>query len=187
MIAAEVDGQRLTEDEIASNAVFLFLAGHETTTNLIGNGLLALLQNPDQLAKLRAEPALIDNAIEELLRYDSPVQFASRVPLEPTEIEGITMPPEHVITVMLGSANRDPRRYERPDQLDITRPDPKPISFGGGAHYCVGAALARAEGKAALGKLVSKTTLLELATEKPSYRAILTLRGLTELQVRLRQ
>lgn len=187
MLAAEVDGARLNEDEIAANAVFLFLAGHETTTNLIGNGLLALLQNPEQLAKLRTEPGLLDNAIEELLRYDSPVQFAPRVPLEPIEIEGVTLPPEMVVTLMLGAANRDPRRYDRPDALDITRPDPRPISFGGGPHYCVGAALARAEGKAAIGALVEKTRELQLATEKPTFRPILTLRGLTELQVNLRR
>ncbi len=186
MLAAEVDGARLTEDEIASNAVFLFLAGHETTTNLIGNGLLALLRFPDQLAKLRAEPGLIENAVEELLRFDSPVQFAPRVPLEPSEIDGVTLPVEMPITLMLGSANRDPRRYDRPDELDIARPDPKPISFGGGAHYCVGAALARAEAKAAFGKLVSSTREISLVTETPRWRAALTLRGLTELHVTLR-
>ena len=185
LIGAEVDGTRFTEDEIASNAVFLFLAGHETTTNLIGNGLLALLQHPGELAKLRAAPALIDNAIEELLRYDSPVQFAPRVPLEATEVEGITLPPEIPVTVMLGAANRDPRRFERPDTLDITRTDLKPLSFGGGPHYCVGAALARAEGKAAIGALVRETRSLELATTTPTYRPILGLRGLTELQVQL--
>lgn len=185
MLAAEVDGQRLTEDEIAANAVFLFLAGHETTTNLIGNGLLALLRHPDQLAKLRAEPALIDNAIEELLRFDTPVQFAPRVPLEATDVEGTILPVEVVVTLMLGSANRDPRRFDRPNELDITRPEVKPISFGGGPHYCVGAALARAEGKAAIGALVSKTRELALVTERPAYRPMLTLRGLTELQVRL--
>lgn len=187
MLAAEVDGARLTEDEIASNAVFLFLAGHETTTNLIGNGLLALLQHPDQLAKLRADPSLVDNAIEELLRFDSPVQFAPRVPLEPTEIDGVTLPPEMPVTLMLGAANRDPRRFERPDALDITRAELKPLSFGGGPHFCVGAALARAEGKAAIGKLVAATKDLSLVTEKPTYRPVLTLRGLTELQVSLRR
>jgi len=187
MLAAEVDGARLSEDEIASNAVFLFLAGHETTTNLIGNGLHALLEHPDQLANPPAQPALIDNAIEELLRYDSPVQFAPRVPLEATEVEGVTLPPEIPVTIMLGSANRDPRRFERPDELDITRPDLKPLSFGGGPHFCVGASLARAEGKAAIGALVEKTRELELVTEKPTYRPLLGLRGLTELQVRLRR
>jgi hypothetical protein len=186
MLAAEVDGQRLTEDEIAANAVFLFLAGHETTTNLIGNGLLALLRNPDQLAKLRAEPALIDNAIEELLRFDTPVQFAPRVPLEPIEIEGVTLPVEVVVTLMLGSANRDPRKFERPEVLDIARPDVKPLSFGGGPHFCVGAALARAEAKAAIGALATRSRELGLVTEKPAYRPMLTLRGLTELQVTVR-
>ena len=185
MLAAEVDGARLTEDEIASNAVFLFLAGHETTTNLIGNGLLALLRNPGELAKLRGQPALIDNAIEELLRFDTPVQFAPRVPIEPTEIEGVVLPPEMPVTIMLGAANRDPRRYDKPDELDISRADPKPLSFGGGPHFCVGAALARAEGKAAIGKLVAGTKELALATAKPEYRAILTLRGLTELRATL--
>lgn len=183
MLAADVEGARLTEDEIAANAVFLFVAGHETTTNLIGNGLLALLRHPAQLAKLRAEPALLDNAVEELLRFDSPVQFAPRVPLEAIEIEGVTLPPEMPITVMLGCANRDPRRYERPNDLDVARPDPKPLSFGGGPHYCVGAALARAEAKAAFGALLAKTKDIGLATEKPAYRPVLTLRGLTELRV----
>jgi cytochrome P450 len=185
MLAAEVEGARLTEDEIAANAVFLFVAGHETTTNLIGNGLLALLRNPAQLAKLRGEPGLIDNAVEELLRFDSPVQFAPRVPIEPIEIEGVTLPPEMPITIMLGSANRDPRRYERPDDLDIARPDPKPLSFGGGPHYCVGAALARAEAKAAFTALAGKTKDITLVTEKPEYRPMLGLRGLTELRVAL--
>ncbi len=185
MLAAEVDGTRLTEDELAANAVFLFIAGHETTTNLSGNGLLALLKNPAQLARLRAEPGLLDNAIEELLRYDPPVQFSSRVPLEPIEIEGVTLEPEKVVTLGLAAANRDPRRYERPGELDIARPDPKPLSFGAGAHYCVGAALARAEGKAAIGKLVAATKDLGLVTEKPEYRPMLTLRGLTELRVSL--
>ncbi len=185
MLAAEVDGARLTEDEIAANAVFLFLAGHETTTNLIGNGMLALLQHPAQLAKLRAEPALIDNAIEELLRFDTPVQFAPRVPLEQVEVEGVTLPPEMPITVMLGAANRDPRRYDRPDELDLARPDPKPLSFGGGPHYCVGAALARAEAKHAIGALVGTSREVALVTETPTYRPVLTLRGLTELRVQL--
>jgi cytochrome P450 len=185
MIAAEVDGARLTEDEIAANTVFLFLAGHETTTNLIGNGLLALLRHPDQLARLRAEPALVDNSVEELLRFDAPVQFAPRVPLEPIEIEGVSLPPERPVTLMLGAANRDPRRFERPDELDVSRHDPKPLSFGGGPHYCIGAALARAEAKAAFAALVARTRSIELASERVSFRPLLALRGLTELRVTL--
>ncbi len=187
MLAVEEEGLRLTEDEIAANATFLFLAGHETTTNLIGNGLLALLRNPQQLAALYAKPELVENAIEELLRFDSPVQIAPRVPLEPIEIEGSLIERELVIALVLGSANRDPRRYERPDELDITRPDPKPLSFGGGAHYCVGAALARIEARHAFSALLAATRGIELATDRVSWKASLGLRGLEALPVTLRR
>jgi cytochrome P450 len=185
MLAVEEDGTALTEDEIAANATFLFLAGHETTTNLIGNGLYALLKAPDQLARLRAEPGLVDNAIEELLRFDTPVQFAPRVPIESIEIEGVMLEKEFPLMLALGSANHDPRRYDRPDQLDIGRPDPKPLSFGGGAHYCVGAALARLEAKHAFAALVGRTRTIELATDRVDWRPSLTLRSLAELRVTL--
>lgn len=186
MLAVEDDGASLTEDEVAANATFLFLAGHETTTNLIGNGLYALLRHPDQLAKLRAEPGLIENAVEELLRFDSPVQFAPRVAIEATEVEGVLLRQELPIMVALGSANRDPRRYERPDELDVARADPKPLSFGGGPHYCVGAALARLEANHAFGKLIGKTREIELATERVDWRPSLALRSLARLPVTLR-
>ena len=183
MLAVEEDGTRLTEDEVAANATFLFLAGHETTTNLIGNGLYALLRHPDQLARLRAEPGLTENAIEELLRFDSPVQFAPRVPIEDVEIEGVTLEKEKPIMIALGAANHDPRRFERPDDLDVARTDPKPLSFGGGPHYCVGAALARLEAKIAFEKLLAATRSIELAIDKPTWRPALTLRALVELVV----
>ncbi|HEY5950583.1 MAG TPA: cytochrome P450 [Kofleriaceae bacterium] len=189
MLAVEEDGTSLTEDEIAANATFLFLAGHETTTNLIGNGLYALLRHPDQLAKLQAghaDSALVENAVEELLRFDSPIQFAPRVPIEPVEVEGVTLPPELPIMLALGCANHDPRRYERPDDLDVTRKDPKPLSFGGGAHYCVGAALARVEAKHAFEQLFGKTQSLALVTDKPVWKPSLTLRALGELRVDVR-
>jgi cytochrome P450 len=186
MLAVEEDDARLTEDEIAANATFLFLAGHETTTNLIGNGLYALLRHPDQLAKLRAEPALVENAIEELLRFDSPVQVAPRVALERIELEGVTLEPEMPILAALACANHDPRRFDRPDDLDITRADPKPLSFGGGAHYCVGAALARLESKYAFEQLVTRTRGIELATDQVSWRPSFSLRGLAALPVALR-
>ena len=185
MLAVEEDGTRLSEDEVAANATFLFLAGHETTTNLIGNGLYALLRHPDQLAKLRAEPALVENAIEELLRFDSPVQVAPRVALERTEIEGVTIEPEVPIIAALACANRDPRRFERPDELDITRADPKPLSFGGGPHYCVGAALARLESKHAFEQLVTRTRSIELAVDQVTWRPSFTLRGLAALPITL--
>ncbi|CAN5909886.1 cytochrome P450 [soil metagenome] len=186
MLSVEEEGLKLTEDEIAANATFLFLAGHETTTNLIGNGLLALLRHPQQLATLYAKPELVENAIEELLRFDSPVQIAPRVALEPLEIEGVKIEKELVIALVLGSGNRDPRRFDRPDELDVTRADPKPLSFGGGAHFCVGAALARLEAKHAFGALVASTRGLELATEKVSWKASLGLRGLEALPLTLR-
>jgi cytochrome P450 len=185
MLAVEEDGTCLTEDEVAANATFLFLAGHETTTNLIGNGLYALLRAPEQLARLRAEPGLIDNTIEELLRFDSPVQFAPRVAHEAIEVEGVTIEKEMPIMIGLGSANRDPRRHQRPDELDIARADPKPLSFGGGPHYCVGAALARLEAKHAFEALVARTRSIELATDRVTWRPVLALRSLAELRVTL--
>ena len=183
MLAVEESGSGLTEDEVAANATFLFLAGHETTTNLIGNGLHALLRAPEQMARLRAEPGLVENAIEELLRFESPVQFAPRVALERTVLEGVTLEQEMPIMLALGSANRDPRRYDRPDELDVARPDPKPLSFGGGAHYCVGAALARLEAKYAFAALVGRTRAIELATDRVTWRPGLALRSLVELRV----
>jgi cytochrome P450 len=185
MLAVEEDGTRLTEDEVAANATFLFLAGHETTTNLIGNGLHALLRHPDQLARLHAEPGLVENAIEELLRFDSPVQAAPRVALETTEIEGVTIEREVPILAALACANRDPRRFDRPDELDVTRADPKPLSFGGGPHYCVGAALARLESKHAFEQLVTRTRRIELAAERVTWRPSFSLRGLAALPVAL--
>jgi cytochrome P450 len=185
MLAVEEDGTSLTEDEVAANTTFLFTAGHETTTNLIGNGLLALLRHPDQIAKLRAEPALVENAVEELLRYDSPVQFAPRVAIEDTEIEGVTLQRELPIMIALGCANHDPRRFERPDDLDVARVDPKPLSFGGGPHYCVGAALARLEAKHAFEQLIARTRSIELVTDKPVWKPSLTLRSVSELRIGL--
>jgi cytochrome P450 len=185
MLAVEEDGTQLTEDEVAANATFLFLAGHETTTNLIGNGLHALLRHPDQLAKLYADPGLVENAIEELLRFAPPVQAAPRVALERTEIEGVTIEPEVPILAALACANHDPRRFDRPDELDVTRADPKPLSFGGGPHFCVGAALARLESKYAFEQLVTRTRGIELATERVTWRPSFALRGLAALPIAL--
>jgi cytochrome P450 len=184
MLAVEEEGTRLTSDEIAANTTFLFLAGHETTTNLIGNGLFALMRHPDQLAALRADPALVGGAIEELLRFDSPVQFTVRVAVETTQVEGVGVEAEHPILLALGAANHDERRYDAADTLDVRRREVKPLSFGGGIHYCVGAALARAEAKAAFERLVSHTRQLVLA-ERPEWRPGINLRALTRLSVAL--
>lgn len=186
MLAVEDEGQRLTEDEVAANTTFLFTAGHETTTNLISSGLLALLRNPAELAALRDDPSLIENGVEELLRYDAPVQFAARVAHEHTEIEGVAVEPGIIVSVGLGMANHDPRRFDRPDQLDVRREDPKPLSFGGGPHYCLGAALARLEAGRALAHLLRRTTSLAATEETPRYRPSLTLRGLEALNIELR-
>ena len=186
MLAVEEDGTRLGEDEIAANVTFLFLAGHETTTNLIGNGLLALLRWPAELETLRADPTLIEGGIDELLRFDSPVQFASRVAVESTEIEGVRFEAERPILIALGAANRDERRYERPASLDVRRRDVKPLSFGGGVHYCLGAALARLEGKIAFEKLLARAKTIELAVTRPEWRPGINLRALQELPIALR-
>jgi len=185
LLSVEEEGARLTEDEVAANVTFLFTAGHETTTNLIGNGLHALLRHPDQLAKLYVAPELVENAIEELLRFDPPVQFAPRVAVEPIEIEGVVLDREIPIVLVLAAANRDPRRFQRAEELDIARADPKPLSFGGGPHYCVGAALARLEAKAAFTALLGATRDIELATDRVTWRPSLGLRGLDSLPIAL--
>ncbi len=184
MLAVEEDGTHLTSDEIAANTTFLFLAGHETTINLIGNGLFALIRHPDQLAALRADLGLVEGAIEELLRFDSPVQFTARVAVERTRIEGVEVEAEHPIMLALGAANHDERRYDAADTLDVRRRDVKPLSFGGGIHYCIGAALARVEAKAAFERLVSRTRELAL-TERPEWRPGINLRALTRLRIAL--
>jgi cytochrome P450 len=182
MLAVEEEGARLTDDEVAANATFLFLAGHETTTNLVGNGLLALLRHPDQLAALRADPGLVEAAVEELLRFDSPVQFTGRVAIETTQVEGVEILAERPLLLALGAANRDPRRHDRAEALDVRRPDPKPLSFGGGIHYCLGAALARAEAKAAFERLV-RVRRLEMGPGGHAWRPGINLRALARLPI----
>ena len=187
MIAVEEEGDRLSTEELVAQVVLLFIAGHETTVNLIGNGTLALLRNPDQLALLRAQPDLIGNGIEELLRYDSPVQFSRRIALQPIEIDGNIVEPGSFIFTILGAANHDPEHFgPTADDLDLTRREaPHHISFGGGIHHCLGAVLARAEARVAIGTLVSRYPDLELATDSPAWNGRMVLRGLDELPVSL--
>jgi cytochrome P450 len=163
LIAARDDeeGGRLTEDELISTAFLLFLAGFVTTTNLIGNGLVALFENPDQMEALWADAALVAPAIEEMLRYDSPVQFVTRDVLEDVEIEGRTFRPGETIMPLLGAANRDPRRFNDPDRFDVSRDNNHPLSFGWGIHHCLGAPLARAEGQVVFGLLRERFSKLE--------------------------
>jgi cytochrome P450 len=184
LIAAEEGGGRLTEDELYATVALLLLAGHETTINLIGNGVLALLRNPDQLSRLRENPALLRPAIEELLRYDGPVQMTSRMALDDLEIRGQTIRAGQQVAFLLGAANHDPERFTAPQMLDISREPNQHLAFGSGIHYCLGAPLARLEGQIAIGALLRRMPELALATEAPEYRDNFVLRGLRSLPVR---
>ncbi len=184
LLQAEEDGNKLSHEELYANIILLFGAGHETTVNLIGNGLLALFRNPDQLALLKANPSLITNAIEEFLRYDSSVQMSGRVTLEDIEdLGGKKIPKGESVLCLLGSANHDPAVYpDRPEQLDITRANVKPLSFGGGIHFCLGAQLARIEAEIAISTLLRRLPDLRLDdAENPEWRPTFVLRGLKGL------
>jgi pimeloyl-[acyl-carrier protein] synthase len=184
LIAAEEQGDKLSEDELIANCALLLAAGHETTVNLIGNGTLALLRNPGQLAMLRHEPALIPNAVEELLRYDSPVQMTFRDVLEDVELEGVPMRRGQQVCTAFGAANRDPAIFAAPDMLDITRKEAsKHLAFAAGIHFCVGAALARAEGQIAIGTLARRLPTLHLQMAEPPLRETIVLRGRSSLPV----
>jgi pimeloyl-[acyl-carrier protein] synthase len=182
LVAAEEAGDRLSADELRAITVLLFIAGHETTMNLIGNGTYALLRNPDQLALVRDDPEVARPAIEELLRFDGPVHATARVPTEDIDVGGTTIPKGDRMIVALGAANRDPAEYPDPDRLDVTREDNRHLTFSHGIHFCLGASLARVEGQVAIPRLLQRFPDLQLAAE-PSYREHLVLRGLTELQV----
>ncbi|MGB8400456.1 cytochrome P450 [Bradyrhizobium sp.] len=184
LVQAEEDGSKLSNEELTANIILLFGAGHETTVNLIGNGLLALHRNPDQLALLKADPGLITNAIEEFLRYDSSVQLSGRVALEDIDdLGGKKIPRGESVLCLLGSANHDPAVYpDRPDRLDIVRPNVKPLSFGGGIHFCLGAQLARIEAEVAISTLLRRLPQLRLDdAENPEWRPTFVLRGLKRL------
>ena len=184
LIHAEEEGERLTEDEVVSTAGLLLGAGFETTTNLLGNGMLALLRHPEQWALLCKEPDRAPAAVEELLRYDSPVQMATpRVANAPVEAGGHTIAPGEVVVNVVAAGNRDPQQFDNPDAVDIERPDPAPLSFGGGPHFCLGAALARMEGAVAFQTLARRLPGIELAEDDPQWRRALNLRGLESLQV----
>jgi cytochrome P450 len=183
LIAAEEVGDRLREDELLATCILLLVAGHETTVNLIGNGTLALLRHRDQLRRLRKDPGLIASAVEELLRYDGPVQRTARVSGEDVAIAGRTIAKGELVMPFIGAADRDPAQFPDPDRLDIARTDNRHIAFGWGIHFCLGAPLARLEGQIALNTLVRRLPKLALATDKPEYRESLTLRGLSTLPV----
>jgi hypothetical protein len=183
LIAAEEAGDTLSEDELLATCILLLVAGHETTVNLIGNGTLALLRHGDQLRRLRENPGLIGSAVEELLRYDGPVQRTARIPSADATIAGRTIGKGEMVMPFIGAADRDPAQFPDPDRLDITRTDNRHIAFGWGIHFCLGAPLARVEGQIAINTLVRRLPKLALAADKPEYRQSLTLRGLKALPV----
>ena len=185
LVDAVDGGDRLNEDELVATSINLLFAGHETTTNLIGNGTLSLLRHPDQLATLRRHPELLPGAVEELLRYDSPVQRVRRITTCDIVIGGRDIPKGTPVTAFLGSANRDPDQWDRPDELDVTRPDVFPMSFGGGPHYCIGAALARLEGRIAFETLFDRFGELQLSESfENRWHPNVAFRGLVELPLR---
>jgi len=184
LVAAEERGDRLSEAELIANCALLLAAGHETTVNLIGNGVLALLRAPGEWARLGAEPGLLPNAVEELLRYESPVQLTFRDALEELELHGRRVCPGQQVCLALGAANRDPAAFAEPDVLDVARPEAgRHLAFAAGIHYCVGAALARTEGQVALERLLARAPGLRLAEPDPPLRDTVALRGRSRVRV----
>jgi cytochrome P450 len=190
LLAVEDSGDTLSAAELIAFVVLLYVAGHETTVNLIGNGALALLRHPDQMRRWRADPSLDTAAVDELLRFDGPVQHTVRVPLRPIEFEGlggeliVAQPGDTVLTV-LGSANHDPSMFERPDELLLDRPNAnKHLAFAAGIHYCLGASLAKLEASTAIGRLIRRFDTIEMVGQ-PHWRDRLTIRGVDRLELHL--
>ena len=188
MLAAEDNGDILDDGEIQAQVMLLYIAGHETTVNLIGNGLHHLFDSPEQLARFQVDPALDANAVEELLRFDSPAQFTRRVTHQPIELGGVEIPEHSLLALSLSAANHDPAKWgDTADVVDVSRTGANEhVSFGGGPHFCLGAALARMEGQIALSGLIRRFPKLERETDEPSWADRVVLRGLTKLPVRVR-
>jgi cytochrome P450 len=184
MIAAEEHGRRLNDDEVVTMAEQLFTAGHGTTRNLIGSAVLALMRNPAQFSRLRENPGMIESAIEEALRYDSPTQAPNpQVAVEDLEIGGRKISAGEIVTVLIGAANRDPAKFPEPDRFDITRTDGEHLAFSHGAHYCLGASLARLQAQIAVGAIVRGMPKLRLATDQLKWKVMGRFRGLESLPV----
>jgi len=184
MMAAEVDGSKLSEEEIVANLIVTMVGGQETTTNLIGNGMLTLLRNRSEMERLRSDSSLVISAVEELLRYESPSQHTARLAPEDVEMGGKQIRKRQAVIAVMGAANRDPERFPDPDRLDLSRPDNRHVAFGWAAHFCFGAPLARIEGQIAFETLLRRLPDLALEPNKPlAWRHNLGLRGLTALHV----
>lgn len=183
LLHAEDHGAGLSEDELLMNCIGIFAGGHGTTTNLIATGLLSLLQHPQQMQALQRNPALINNAIEELLRYESPTQFTARIARANTEIRGVKIYKGQKVMLILGAANRDPQRFPDPDCLDLQRQENHHLAFGGNTHYCVGSALARIEGQVAINTVLQRLPHLQLTPLPLEWQENLSFRGLKALPV----
>jgi cytochrome P450 len=187
-ITAEIDGDRLTDEEIIANCIVTMVGGQETTTNLIGNGVLTLLRNPDQKQKLHDDPSLVPAAIEEMLRYESPSQQTARICPADTEMGGQLIRKGQAVIAVMAAGNRDPERFPDPDRFDITRSDNRHLAFGWASHFCFGAALARIEAQLTFEALVRRTADLTLMTDAPIvWRENLGLRGMIALPVSFTQ
>jgi len=184
LMTAEVDGDCLTEEEVVANSIVTMVGGQETTTNLIGNGVLSLLRNPAEMKRLREDISLIPEAIEEMLRYESPSQHTGRLAPADVQLGGRTIHKGQAVMAVMAAANRDPQRFPDPDRFDIGRKDNRHLAFGYAAHFCFGAALARVEGQEALEGILLRLPDLELEPGRPIWRNNLGLRGLTALPVR---
>ncbi len=185
LIDIEEEGEVLTEEELYAQCIALLFAGHETTRNLIGNGMYTLLNNPEQTSELREKPELIRSAVEELLRYESPVQFTARVLKEDIEVCGQRIPKGWTVQCMLGAANRDPKQFKDPDRLDLKRLNNQHLAFSAGLHFCIGAQLARLEGQIAILNLVQRFPEMKLVGPRPEWAPTFGFRGLKSLRVAL--
>lgn len=181
LMSSEVDGDRLTDEEVVANCIVTMVGGQETTTNLIGNGMLTLLRNPDHLERLRAETDIMESAVEELLRYESPSQQTARIAPHDVTLGGKAIRKRDAVIAVMAAGNRDPERFPDPDRLDLERPDNRHLAFGWAAHFCFGAPLARLEGQIAFETLLRRFPTLRLTGETLVWRENLGLRGLKSL------
>ncbi len=185
LLEAEEQGDRLTEAEVFSTLNLLLIAGHETTVNLITNGVLAFARYPEQFARVREDPSLIRGAVEEVLRFDPPVHMMGRLPMEDIEISCGTIPAMSELVMLPAASSRDAAQFSAPDEFDVTRADNRHLGFGFGIHHCLGAPLARLEAQVALGTLARRFSSVELITDPPPYKDNITLRGVAALEVKL--
>jgi cytochrome P450 len=186
LMTAEVDGDRLTEEEVVANSIVTMVGGQETTTNLIGNGVLTLLRNPGEMKRLQEDPSLIPAAVEEMLRYESPSQHTGRLAPQDVTLGGKVIHKGQAVMAVMAAANRDPGRFSDPDRFDVARTDNRHLAFGYAAHFCFGAALARVEGQEAFEAIIRRLPGLELQPGPLIWRNNLGLRGLAALPVRYR-